>query len=129
MVSSVVNGRGPWSARTASTRSDRSHHSATKSVRRQSPLKRTGEAAVLVDVVAPGYSPQLHNVQIGVFDLQRIERPFDQFNSLLQRVIALREFERASEARDCDSLPSPPACGNAGIRARCDFLGSIARSR
>src|SRR5215831_9729613 len=54
--------------------------------------------AVMVDAVTPRDRSQPRKVQVGVFDLQRIERPFQQLNALLDGVFTLRKFQLAPKA-------------------------------
>src|SRR5690242_7336543 len=52
----------------------------------------------MVDAVAPRDGAQSRKVQVGVLDFQRIKRPFQQINPLLDGVIPLREFQSPPQA-------------------------------
>ena len=61
-------------------------------------VQRAFGDAVAVRNVAPGDGAESHEIEMRVFQFQRIERPFDQANVALQRVLALKEFQAAADA-------------------------------
>src|ERR1043166_1390288 len=51
----------------------------------------------MVHAVAPRDRSQPREIQMGVLDFQRIERPFQQLNALLDCVFPLRQFQLATQ--------------------------------
>src|SRR5580700_8489895 len=66
-------------------------------VRRKAALQRRSRDSILVDRVAPHDCPQFLDIEIGVFDFQRIKRPLDQLDAPLERLFALKQLDAASQ--------------------------------
>src|SRR5262249_8707411 len=52
----------------------------------------------MVHAVAPGNRPQPNQVQVRVLDLQRIEGPFDEFETFRDGIFALGQLKPAAQA-------------------------------
>ena len=77
----------------------------------------------MVDAVAPGDGAQPRQVEVRVFDFQRIEGPFQQFKSMLHRVITLRQFQPPAQAVVAEFLPH-----RQHVRMQVGMAGPAARN-
>ena len=69
-----------------------------QAVRGQPRVQRAFGDAVAIWNVAPGDGAEAHEIEMRVFQFQRIECPFDQADVALQRVLALEEFQASADA-------------------------------
>ena len=62
-----------------------------------------GGGAVLIAHVAAYDRAQPLDVEVGVFNFERIEGPLDEFDAARESVFALFEFQLAADAGCCDN--------------------------
>ena len=79
----------------------------------QPTLQSTRGYTIEIHTVATNDGPQLVDIQKGVFDFQRIERPFHVPDTARQRLTSLFQLELRTRGRDCGRLRGRPACGSA----------------
>ena len=64
----------------------------------QAGVQRAFGDSVAIRDEAAGDGAETHEIEVGVFQFERIEGPFDQANLAFQRVVALEKFQAASDA-------------------------------
>src|ERR1700722_11655807 len=69
-----------------------------QTVRRHAAMQRTGCDSVAIRQITAGDGAQTHEIQVSVFNLKWIERPFDKFYPALQSVFALKQFQTSPDS-------------------------------
>jgi hypothetical protein len=61
-------------------------------------MQRTRGDSVGIRQIPARYSAQAHEIEIGIFGYERIERPFDEADSARQGLFSLKQFQEPPDA-------------------------------